>query len=313
MSARSSLSVLARTGFEEITVIDPDWAEERNLDRLVYADRHCLGLRKVDVAAAHLRRVATARRPVIALCPRRSAPSGPIGSPPTRTSLCAVSTTRKAREVLNHIAYSNCLPLIDGGVLVDSRERLLSAKWGVHLVGRRTCGACAAAGSTRAATRETSGWVSGAAGGISTTAGMTARNRARTRLHSAVWSPPKRCACSSAIWLARTGGTTAGATSGQWSFEHRFVEAETEWLEHPDRCVDSCEFARKRVGRGEGGRPTYPFLDEMREGWRDRFRLSCRRVRATLGRVASAFADLTTVQVGPGSRPTFGLTQQLRG
>ena len=79
-----------------------------------------------------------------------------------------------------------------------------------------------------------------------------------------------------------------GATSGQWSFEHRFVEAETEWLEHPDRCVDSCEFARKRVGRGAGGRPTYPFLDEVQEGWRDRFRLSCRRVRATVGRLAGA-------------------------
>ena len=59
------LECLARTGFEEITVIDPDIIENRNLDRLIYADRHSLGLRKADVAAAHLHGIATARRPVI--------------------------------------------------------------------------------------------------------------------------------------------------------------------------------------------------------------------------------------------------------
>ncbi|MDE0394329.1 MAG: hypothetical protein OYK82_06080 [Gammaproteobacteria bacterium] len=40
----------------------------------------------------------------------------------------------------------------------------------------------------------------------------------------------------------------SGAIPGQWSFEHRCVEAETEWLAHPGRWADGCEFARKRVG-----------------------------------------------------------------
>ena len=72
------LESLARTGFEEITIIDADFVEGRNLDRLIYADRHCLGLRKVEVAADHLGRVASTNRPVISPVPRcRSAQNGP--------------------------------------------------------------------------------------------------------------------------------------------------------------------------------------------------------------------------------------------
>ena len=285
------LECLARTGFAEITVIDPDWVEERNLDRLVYADRHCLGLRKVEVAGAHLRRVATARRPVIRAVPlsirterayRLAADADVI--------VCCVDNA-EAREVLNHIAYSNCLPLIDGGVLVDSRERLLSAKWGVHLVGPdMRCLRCRGQYTSSDARDERmgirrrgryidDGGDDGPEPGQNTNAfcGVVAAEEMRMLVRYLVGQD----------WWH-----DCGATSGQWSFEHRFVEAETEWLEHPDRCVDSCEFARKRVGRGEGGRPTYPFRPEMREGWRDRFRLSCRRVRATMGRVASALATL---------------------
>ena len=50
----------ARTGVEQITIIDSDDIALHNLDRLVYADRFSVGLRKVDLAAAHIRRIATA-------------------------------------------------------------------------------------------------------------------------------------------------------------------------------------------------------------------------------------------------------------
>ena len=300
------LECLARTGFEEVTVIDPDWVEERNLDRLVYADRHCLGLRKAEVAAAHLRRIATARRPIIRAVPlsirterayRLAADADVI--------VCCVDNA-EAREVLNHIAYSNCLPLIDGGVLVDSRERLLSAKWGVHLVGPdMRCLRCRGQYTSSDARDERmgirrrgryldDGGDDGPEPGQNTFAfcSMVAAEEMRMLVRYLVGQD----------WWH-----DCGATSGQWSFEHRFVEAESEWLEHPARCVDSCEFARKRVGRGERGRPTYPFLDETRDGWRERFTRSCRRARATMGRVASALLYLTPGQDGPRPSPTFGL------
>ena len=281
------LECLARTGFEEITVIDPDWVEVRNLDRLIYADRPCLGLRKAEVAAAHLRRVATARRPVIRAVPlsirterayRLAADADVI--------VCCVDNA-EAREVLNHVAYSNCLPLIDGGVLVDSGERLLSAKWDIHLVGPdMRCLRCRGryassdARDERLGIRRRGRYVDdgvddGPEPGQNTIAfcNIVAAEEMRMLVR---------------YLLGEDWWHDANPTAGQWSFEHRFVEAETEWFEHPDRCVGSCEFVRKRVGRGEGGRPTYGFVKEPRESWRDRFRLSCRRVRARMSRLAGA-------------------------
>ena len=300
------LECLARTGFEEITVIDPDWVEKRNLDRLVYADRHCLGLRKVEVAAAHLRRIATARRPVIRAVPLSIRTERAYRLAADADLIVCCVDNAEAREVLNHIAYSNCLPLIDGGVLVDSRERLLSAKWGVHLVGPdMRCLRCRGQytssdarderlGITRRGRYIDDGGDDGPEPGQNTIAfcSVVAAEEMRMLVRYLVGQD----------WWH-----DFGATSGQWSFEHRFVEAETEWLEHPGRCVVSCEFARKRVGRGEGGRPTYPFLDEVREGWRERLRLSCRRLRATMGRVASALLHLAPGHDGPEPSPTFGL------
>ena len=46
------LESLGRIGVERITIIDPDEVEEHNLDRLIFADGRCVGLRKADVAAA---------------------------------------------------------------------------------------------------------------------------------------------------------------------------------------------------------------------------------------------------------------------
>ena len=300
------LECLARTGFEEITVIDPDWVEEGNLDRLIYADRHCVGLRKTEVAAAHLRRVATARQPVIRAVPlsirtkrayRLAADADVI--------VCCVDNA-EAREVLNHLAYSNCLPLIDGGVLVDSGERLLSAKWGVHLVGPdMRCLRCRGqytssdARDERLGIRRRGRYIDEGAGdgpepGQNTIAfcNVVAAEEMRLLVRYLV---------------GQNWWQDFAANSGQWSFEHRFVEAETEWFEHPGRCVDSCEFAGSRVGRGRSGRPIYPFLKETREGWGERLKLSCRRVRATMGRVAGGLLLLAPGQDGRKPSPTVGL------
>ena len=80
-------------------------------------------------------------------------------------------------------------------------------------------------------------------------------------------------------------------TAGQWSHEHRFVEAETEPFEHPGRCVNSCEFSHRRLGLGEGGRPTYPFAEEPREDWASRIMLRYQLVRMKAGRAIAAIID----------------------
>ena len=281
------LECLARAGFEEITVIDPDVVEDRNLDRLIYADRHCLGLHKAEIAAVHLRGVATARRPVVRPVPlsirtkrayRLAADADVI--------VCCVDNA-EAREVLNHLAYANCLPLIDGGVLVESRERLLSAKWRVHLIGPDVrCLRCRGQYNSGDAQDErmgirrhgryiNDGVLDGPEPGQNTIAFCSVVAIEQTRMLV-------RYLIGEDWWHDEA------PTAGQWSFEHRFVEAETEPFEHPGRCVDSCEFTRERLGLGEGGRPKYPFAEEPRYNWAARMLFRYRQVRMKVGRAIAA-------------------------
>ena len=284
------LECLARMGFEEITIIDPDLVEEKNLDRLIYADRHDMGLRKAEVAAAHVRVVTTARGPVVRSVPLsvrterayRLAADGDV-------IVCCVDNA-EAREVLNHVAYANCLPLIDGGVLVESRERLLSAKWRVHLVGPdMRCLRCHGQYTSGDARDERLGIrrrgryindnvVDGPEPGQNTIAFCSVVAAEQTRMLV-------RYLIGEDWWH------DAASTAGQWSFEHRFVEAETESFEHPGRCVDSCEFSHRRLGLGEGGRPTYPFAEEKREDWAARMMLRYRQVRMKAGRAIAAICS----------------------
>lgn len=284
------LECLARTGFEEITIIDPDWVEEKNLDRLIYADRYSLGLRKVDLAKSRLRRVATARRLLI-----RTEPSSIRTEKAYRLAadadiiLCCVDSA-EAREVLNHLSYSNCLPLIDGGVLVETRERLLSSKWRVHLVGPdMQCLRCRGQYSSNDARDErlsirrggryiNDGVADGPEPGQNTITfcNMVAAEEMRMLVRYLVGQE----------WWH-----DSGATSGQWSFEHRFVEAETQMFQHPSQCVDSCEFSHTRLGLGVNGRPSYPFEEEKRVSWHDRFKHLYRRLRSKLHRLAVEVLD----------------------
>lgn len=259
------LENLARIGFEEITVIDPDLVERKNLDRLIYADRSCLGLLKADVATAHIRRIATARRPIF-----RSVPMSIRSERAYRLAadadviICGVDNA-EARDVLNHIAYANCIPMIDGGVLVESRERLLSAKWRVHLVGPgMRCLRCRGQytssdsrdermGIRRHGRYIDDGSMDDTEPGQNTIAFCSAVAAEQTRMLV-------RYLIGAKWWHNQS------SFSGLWSFEHRFIEAETELFEHPDRCVHSCEFSSKRIGLGLEGRPSYPFADEVHQG-----------------------------------------------
>ena len=284
------LEGLARTGFEEITIIDADVVEEKNLDRLVYADRHCLGLRKVDVAAEHVRAVGTAGRLIVRTVPlsirterayRLAADADVI--------MCCVDNA-EAREVLNHIAYSNCLPLIDGGVLVDSGDRLRSAKWCVHLTGPdMRCLRCRGqytsndARDERMGTRRAGRYINGdiedgPEPGQNTIAfcNVVAAEEMRLLVRYLVGED----------WWH-----DSSPTAGRWSFEHRFVDAQTVSFEHPARCVGTCEFGSKRLGHGQDGRPPYPFLMEPRQRWRDRVKHSIRKFRRKMRRAGAAVAS----------------------
>jgi molybdopterin/thiamine biosynthesis adenylyltransferase len=135
---------LARMGLQRFILIDFDVVEAHNLDRLVTASEGDVGRRKVDVAADRMRFVATAA--TVDIC---AAPYSVIEELGYRAALdCDVLFScvdrPRARHVLNHMAYSHLIPVIDGGIQVRFREgRFTGVDWQVHTVGvDRKCLKC---------------------------------------------------------------------------------------------------------------------------------------------------------------------------
>ena len=285
------LESLARTGVEQITIIDHDDVALHNLDRLVYADRFSVGLRKVDLAADHVRRIATASRPVVRAIPLSIRNERAYRLAADADLIISCVDNAEARDVVNHLAYSNCLPLIDGGVDVDSPQgHLRSVRWRVHLAGPdMRCLRCRNQYTSSEAADERQGL----------------RRQGRYINHDESSSPEPGqntfafCNVVAAEEIRMLIRYVVGEswwhgsdpTSGLWSFEHRLVDACTEPFEYPGACVSSCEFTHKRLGVGKLGRPSYPFLPELRDPWGARTRRSFRRFRRMVQRLLATLAS----------------------
>jgi hypothetical protein len=132
---------LARTGFEDIILIDFDHVERHNLDRLVYATRKDIGQLKVAVAAEHLLARATAEP--FHVDPVAAAVYEETGFRATLDSDVIFSCVDRpwGRYVLNLIAYAHLIPVIDGGIGVRTNRfgKLVGADWRAHTatIGRR--------------------------------------------------------------------------------------------------------------------------------------------------------------------------------
>lgn len=128
---------LARIGISDFVLIDPDRVQEHNLDRLLYATRKDVGHPKVALARRAVRRHASAKsvralahfRPVQHLSAYRAALDCDF--------LFSCVDRPVARDVLNHIATAHLIPVVDGGVAIETDPRtanLRSAHWKAHLV-----------------------------------------------------------------------------------------------------------------------------------------------------------------------------------
>lgn len=128
---------LARTGIQNITLIDYQSLEEVNLDRTLNVSATDVGRAKVAVAAEALRISATADS---------------FSADPHIGSVCEEPGYRKAldcdvlfscvdrpwgRSVLNYVAYAHLIPVVDGGLLVSRTKKgmLRSADWKAHIAG----------------------------------------------------------------------------------------------------------------------------------------------------------------------------------
>lgn len=128
---------LARIGVSDVVLIDADRVEEHNLDRLLYAGAEDVGVHKVELVARHLKRSATAADF------RADARTGWIQERPHYRAaldcdmLFAAVDRPLPKDVLNHIAYAHCIPVVFGGVFAARKAggRLGQAAWSTVVAG----------------------------------------------------------------------------------------------------------------------------------------------------------------------------------
>ena len=128
---------VARIGVAQVTLIDPDKVEEHNLDRLLYGTANDVGKLKVDLAAQAIRRNATAPKIKITTLPVSVHDEAAYKAALDCDILFSCVDRPVPRDVLNYIAQAHLIPVIDGGIAVETdtrQDRLSSAHWRAHIV-----------------------------------------------------------------------------------------------------------------------------------------------------------------------------------
>ncbi|WP_159433885.1 ThiF family adenylyltransferase [Cryobacterium flavum] len=138
---------LAATGLVTVGVMDYDAVETQNLDRMIGATRLDAALErsKVDVAARLMRSAATAAH--LDVCRHEVSITDPAGVSIALDYDVIFSCVDRPwpRAVLNGIAYADLIPVIDGGIAIDTFKdgRMRNGIWRAHtLVPGRPCMAC---------------------------------------------------------------------------------------------------------------------------------------------------------------------------
>ncbi|MCU1526749.1 MAG: hypothetical protein JWP75_512 [Frondihabitans sp.] len=138
---------LAATGLATVGVMDYDAVETLNLDRMIGATRldAALGRSKVDVAARLMRSASTAksfevRKHEVSI----TDPEG-VSAALDYDVIFSCVDGPWPRAVLNGLAYTDLIPVIDGGIALDTFPdgRMRNGIWRTHtLVPGRPCMAC---------------------------------------------------------------------------------------------------------------------------------------------------------------------------
>lgn len=138
---------LTATGIRHVAVMDYDVVEPVNLDRMVGATRRDARLHrpKVEVAARLMRRATTAREPIIrALETSICSPEG-LATALDFDVIFSCVDRPWPRAVLNTIAYADLIPVIDGGISIDTfpNGNMRGASWRAHtMTPGRPCLTC---------------------------------------------------------------------------------------------------------------------------------------------------------------------------
>ena len=151
---------LARMGVRRIVLFDDDRVETHNLDRLLHASRRDAGRYKALVAAGSLKRSATASDFRVEPHIGRIEHSDLLPAALDCDLLFAAVDRPLPKDLLNHIAYAHCIPVIFGGVYAATKAdgTMGQASWSVVAAGPgQRCLRCAGQYSTSEVVMERDG------------------------------------------------------------------------------------------------------------------------------------------------------------
>ena len=138
---------LSRVGFQRLTYIDFDKIERRNLDRTLGATEAdvAAGLLKVQVAARHTRQTSTASKLDLRMEPFNLLHRQGLSAALDCDVLVSCVDRPWPRHVLNALAYSHLIPVVDGGISarVKPDGKPLHVAWRIHTIGpEHACMVC---------------------------------------------------------------------------------------------------------------------------------------------------------------------------
>jgi hypothetical protein len=129
---------LAATGIIHVGVMDFDSVEIINLDRMTGATAADVRLArgKAEVAARLMAQAATAERPVIAQYDLSICEPAGLAAALDYDIIISCVDRPWARGILNTIAYADLIPVLDGGIGIDTFDdgQMRNATWRTHLL-----------------------------------------------------------------------------------------------------------------------------------------------------------------------------------
>ena len=244
---------LARMGMENLLLIDADKVQPHNLDRLLHARNENIHSYKAKIAEEQARHAATAENfQVESICGNLQNES--CYKAALNCDLLFSCVDRPLpKDLLNHIAYTHCIPVIFGGIFIDNKTsgRLAQANWNTSVIGPGyQCLRCDGQYTTSDVVQERDGTLDDpeylkASG----KAGTTPRNQnvfpLSAHLGSAMVLEMVRFLITEDWWPAKSGKTT-----------YSFVSGDLE------RSLSTCSphcVVHQRTGKGDT--EPYPFIE----------------------------------------------------
>ena len=149
--------ILARTGVSNFVLIDFDSVEEKNLDRTNVLKTD-IGRSKVNAIQDMIFRSVTSPKVDVKTCEFSICEEEGFKNALGCDVLFSCVDRPWPRQILNFIAYSHLIPVVDGGILVrtnKSNTKMIGADWKVQTIGyKRPCLECLGQYSTALANLE---------------------------------------------------------------------------------------------------------------------------------------------------------------